>query len=656
MAKTHFPHLYEPITIRGHHYKNRIQWAPIVSNHAGVLDGSVTNDLVEFVRVQAKSGVSMITIGSTPVNANEGRDFFYALSTRHQDSVFGLAKLAREAHKQHCAISAELTHAGQLYAHIAAQGGGLLAYVPSVLPEWGLGPDVCKEVGREEMDQVIEDYVNCVTNMRTAGWDQALIHGAHGNLISAFLSTTFNKRTDEYGGSPENRWRFPLEILKACREAAGEDMILTFSTVGEEYVSGATPLEERIAFLKEAAKYIDMVIVSSGTLYQPEAASYVIPNYYIPKGASIEAAATIKAAIPELVVAARGGIDSLEDAERYVAEGKVDMVAIAKSLMADYQFALKGEQGREEDIMPCMRCLYCIRNTGPADHLFGCSVNPTLGWEFRGIQLTPTCNDRKVMIVGGGPAGMYAAQTLRKRGFSDVTLYEKGPQLGGRFPEASALPYKDGFRKAFGHIVKETQKCGAKIVLNTEVTPDLVREEAPDVLLVAIGAELLRPGIPGIEKTLDVDKVDRGECEVGDTVVVCGAGASGSECALALAMEGKQVTLIDQVPEEQFHANCLSSVGVMLGIELERKGVQLVGNAKVLEFTDEGVVVQAPDGETKTLKADSVVTAFGLRADNAAITALTDEAPETYVIGDAFEVGFIGDATNRAYWICREME
>lgn len=660
MAKNHFPHVYSPLQVRGMHLKNRIQYSPIVSNHADFETGEVNHELFEFVSGQARTGCALVTIGSTPIDFAEGRDFFGCLNATGPKNLHALAYLAREVHRWDCNLSAELTHAGQWGAGcLAMQDTDLKAIVPSVVEGWHT-PDAFRECTRDDMDRIIQEHTAAIKLLKDAHFDSAMIHMAHGNLLSSFLSTVFNHRTDEYGGTPENRWRFPLEVLKACREAAGEDFPLEMRFQGNEWLEGGTPLEERIEFLKIAQHYIDIVVVSTGTLFTPPAMCYNMPGYYVPECCNVDDAAAFKEACPDLIVSVVGGITMLEQAEEIIASGKADMVAMAKALMADPSYVIKGEQGREEDIAPCLRCMYCMRQVLDTAHIEGCVNNPELGWEFRG-PLTPTANDRKVMIVGGGPAGMMAARTLKSRGFSNVVLYEKSDELGGRLPEASAYSRKLGFRRYKDYVIKKTQECGARIVLGSEVTPAVIRQENPDVLLCAIGAKLIELPIPGLDQSVGVDAADRGDAKLGEHVVICGAGASGAECALHLAELGHKVTLLDQLPTEGFGNDIMFMHKGMLDAALQDDAITLIGNVRVEEITPDAVVVRSLETKDEEgfelirIPYDSVVNALGMAPDKEAIEELTDAVPEAYVIGDAFRVATIGSATNKAYWVVRNL-
>ncbi|MGI6217100.1 MAG: FAD-dependent oxidoreductase [Coriobacteriales bacterium] len=654
MSFTHFPHVYQPLDIGSMHMKNRIQYSPIVTNHAGYTSGDVTNELFEFYSGQAKSGAALVTVGSTPIDFDRGRDFYACMSATKDEDIHGLGMVCREMHRYNCNFSAELTHAGQWAG--ALLKGHPKAWVPSLVEGWCDDPEVFEEINRAQMDEVIDHLQAAIRRCKAAGFDMVMVHMAHGNLFSAFLSTYFNHRTDEYGGSMENRFRYPLEVLEAAHEATGGDIPIEIRFQGLERLEGGTGVEERIEFLKRAQKYIDSVVVSTGTLFGGEAWSYNMPGYYVEPCCNVDVAQAFKEAVPDLCISVCGGISTLEQAEDIIANGKADVVAIAKALMAEPQFANKGLRGQEDDIRPCLRCLWCLRNAPQGGHVEGCAVNPTCGLEYRGTKLTPILDYRKAMVIGGGPAGMEATQVLAERGF-DTVLYEKLPRLGGRLEEASSLVYKDGFRRYYKYQVRKTMECGARVVIGQEATEDTVRAEQPDVLILTVGGEPIVPPIPGIDgpNVVGVVEVDRGEAETGQKVVVCGAGLSGAECAIALAMEGKDVTLLDMVPVEDFYKDFDEMDRPMITKNLKEYNVECIGEASVQEFTFEGVKVKMADGSEKVIPCDTAVTAFGIKPNKAYIEKMLDLVPETYVIGDANRSGVIGAAINDAYWICREI-
>ncbi|MBR3396703.1 MAG: FAD-dependent oxidoreductase [Lachnospiraceae bacterium] len=655
---TKYPHVYEPIDIGSMHMKNRIQFSPIVSNHCDIESGRVRYEMLEFVSGQAQTGCGLVTIGSTPIDFEHGRDFYSCLSATNDLDIPDLGLMTDEVHRYGCNISAELIHAGQWAAM-----NNIEAWVPSILPEFHKKKDLYKEVTRKEMDVVIDHYMKATERCMKAGFDMVMAHFAHGNLLSGFLSTIWNQRTDKYGGSPENRWRFPLEVLEAMYSVTKGRIPIEMRVVGDERMQGGTTIEERIAFLKEASRYIDMLCVSTGTLIYPndQTMCYNMPGYYIEPGCNVKHAEAFKQALGDkLKVSVVGGISTLEMAEDIIASGKADIVAMAKALIADDRFVEKGEHGHEEDIAPCMRCMYCLRYVGtPASQAQkrGCAMNPRWGWEYRYPRYIPARKIKKIMIVGGGPGGMMAARILADRGHK-VSLYEKEDKLGGRFREASSLWLKDGFRRAFEYSVRKTMECGAVIHLNTEVTPDIIREEDPDILLLAIGAKEWVPPIPGIgnENVVSVVDVDREKVQTGQKVVICGAGLSGAECAMELGHRGRNVTIIDVQPKENLYKTLKVFTKPIFEKLLEDNHVTCMYETGIKEITDKGVVVVTPDGGEKLIEADTVVTAFGIRRDKELIDKLSCVVKDTYCIGDAEKVGQIGDATGSAYRMCLSID
>ncbi len=279
--------------------------------------------------------------------------------------------------------------------------------------------------------------------------------------------------------------RFPLEVLEACREEVGRDFNLEMRLSGDERVPGGVSLEERIEFLNAATPYIDLVNISTGGFMNPLALAYTHPGYHLPHMLNVETAAKIKQGIT-IPVSVVGGITTIEEAEEILASGKADIVAMAKALIADQDLVTKAKRGKADEIRPCLRCLECMH--GPFGAPLRCAVNPQAGRELKYREIPMARKKKRVLVIGGGPAGMTAARTACERGH-DVTLWEKSDKLGGRLYEAASMPQKDTFRSYIDWAIRATNKSGAEIVLGKEATPDAVAAEAPDAVIVAVGAE-----------------------------------------------------------------------------------------------------------------------------------------------------------------------
>ena len=638
-----YKYVFQPIRVGNMTVKNRIQFSPMVSS-LSTPTGGVSSELLGYVKMQARTGVGVITIGSTPIDHVNGVDFFGALDVTSDDNITDLRRLSEAAHRYGAKLSVELVHAGRSAPKQFRTGP---AIAPTAIPVEGGASDI-REMTVEDMQTIIREYCDVSERLLKANFDMVMVHAAHGNLLAQFLSPRFNHRTDYYGGSFENRCRFPLEVLRAIRERVGDRMCIDMRISGDELIPGGMQIDETIAFIKLAQEYIDTVHVSQGLIVEPRYMPYTMPAFYLPHCHNVKWSAAVKAdpevKIPVTVV---GSITTIEEAEEIIASGKADMVAMARQLMCDPMTLQNAYRGHEEDTRPCLRCHECA----PADivHL-RCATNPVLGREFELGEIRPSVHPKKVVVVGGGVAGCMAAKTLVQRGH-DVTLIEKGDKLGGRLHEISCLSFKFDMRRHLDWLMRSTMKCGAEILLNTEATVESIMAMEPDAVFVATGSNRLMPPIPGIDRANvhHVLDVDTGRVSVGGTVVVCGGGLSGMESALELSNEGKKVTVVDMIPVEEFARDHSPSPRGMLLQLLEKNGVKLIGSSRVTAFTDEGVVIEDHNWHKTVLPCDDVVAAFGMRKNDALLNALREVMPEVYAVGDCNEVKNIKNANQIAF-------
>jgi NADPH-dependent 2,4-dienoyl-CoA reductase/sulfur reductase-like enzyme len=416
---------------------------------------------------------------------------------------------------------------------------------------------------------------------------------------------------------------------------------------GDEVIDGGMRVEETIEFIKIAEPYIDLVHVSKGLIVDDNFSYYVLPPYYHPYAHNVYLSEKVKKEV-SIPVTTVGSIKTLAQAEEIIGSEKADVVAMARQLMADPDMIKKSMRDEAETTRPCLRCMEgCGRNVCAGTPV-RCSINPTVGREVKYSQILPATEKKKVMVVGGGVSGMMAAQILVQRGH-DVTLYEKSASLGGQLAEICNLPFKTDMREYKDWDIRTTLNCGAKIMLNTAVTKELVEKEDPDALFIAAGASPIVPKIPGIELAKSVLDVDNKRVEVGENVVVCGGGLSGLECALALAMEGKNVTVVDIIDEGEFGNKQFAFNRNMLLHLLKENKVRFVGNSKVEEISEEGVHVIDRKWNRSVIPADSVVSAFGMKTNFGVVEELSGIIAETYIIGDCGKVAGIHEANTSAF-------
>ena len=645
-----YPHVFSPIKIGNMEVKNRIQFSPMVSS-LSTPTGGVSPELLGYIKYQAQSGVGVITIGSTPIDHINGVDFFGALDVTSDDNMTDLRRISEVVHRYGAKVSCELVHAGRSAPKQFRPNSPAIA--PSAIPVEN-GPTDIREMDEKDMETIRNEYCEVAERLMKSGFDMVMVHAAHGNLLAQFMSPKYNQRTDEYGGSFENRVRWPLSVLKAMRERVGKGLCIDMRISGDELVPGGMGIEETKAFIRLAQEYIATVHISQGLIVEPKYMPYTMPAFYLPHCHNVKWSEQVKADpeihIPVTVV---GSITTIAEAEEIIASGKADMVAMARQLMCDNKLLYNAYRGMEEKTRPCLRCHECA----PADivHL-RCATNPRLGRESELGEIQPSRTPKKVVVVGGGVAGCMAAKTLVERGH-DVTLIEKSDKLGGRLHEISCLSFKFDMRRHLQWLMSSTMECGAKIMLSTEATPESIMALAPDTVFVATGADRLTLPIPGIDRANvhHVLDVDTGRVEVGENVVVCGGGLSGTESALQLAMDGKKVTVIDMLPVEQFAKDHSPAPRGMLLQLLEQYGVKLIGGVRVCEIGDDGVHVMAQDGTASVLPCDDVVAAFGMKKNDALLKQMRELLPDVIAVGDCNVVKNIKNANHVAFNMALEL-
>jgi 2,4-dienoyl-CoA reductase-like NADH-dependent reductase (Old Yellow Enzyme family)/thioredoxin reductase len=604
--------------------KNRLVCPPMVRNY-GTERGFVTQRSIDHYQTIAKGGVGLIIVEATCVDAPRGRGWDYGLVLDDDAFIEGFAKLADAIHPHGSKVAVQLHHAGS--------GTDIRT---THMPQFGPtgGPSFVQELTLEGIAEVVRKFAKAAGRAKKAGLDGVEIHMAHKYLIAQFLSSATNRRQDFYGGSPENRAKFALEVLKAVRESVGRDFPVWCRINGQELgIENGITVEEAqaLAVRLEKAGADALHVSASG------AGKYLGYNGGVmcdPPGNLVPLAASIKQVVHIPVIAV--GKLNLQLAEEVLRDGKADLVALGRSLLADPDLPIKAQQGRYEDIRPCIWCRTCgdvflyKKRSG-----IRCQVNAALGYEGE-YPVTEAVRRKKVLVIGGGPSGMEAARVAALRGHK-VTLYEKNERLGGNLVLAAFAPHKDPIRLFAEYLENQVRKLGVEVVTGREVTIEVVASLRPDAAVMATGSTPLTPGIKGIDSQNVFSALDvlRGKIGVGKRVVIIGGGMVGSEVADFLSERGHQVTVVELL--DQIAGDIGIRMRARLLDRLEEKGVVLMTSTRCLEISGREVLVLDSRMERLRLDCDTIVVAAGAAPNRDLWQAILELVPEAYLIGDCLE-------------------
>ncbi|MEH7495793.1 FAD-dependent oxidoreductase [Neobacillus niacini] len=639
-----YPSIFKQGKIGNLTLKNRIVMPPMGTNLAGP-QGEVTDELIAYYEERAKGGTGLIIVEFTCIDYEYGKGFIRQVRLDDDRFIPGIHALANAVHKYGAKVFVQIHHAGRQSNSSLINGKQVVA--PSNVACAAVGEEP-RELTTAEVKNLVNKFVQSAIRCKQAGIDAVEVHGAHGYLINQFLSPQANFRTDDYGGSFENRMRFIEEIIVGIREKCGKDYPVTVRLSADEFVEGGIDLE----LGKEISKYleklgVDGLHISCGTY---DSMDRIIESPLFEQGWRVYLAEEIKkeVTIPVITV---GSIREPQFVENILSEGRADFVAIGRGLIADPEWVNKTMEGREAEIRKCINCLHCIHSTMGNSHVL-CSINARAGreLEFKELQNLPSGEDRHVVIVGGGPGGMEAARNLALKGY-DVTLFEKGNKLGGQLHLVTDPIYRKKMTWHIHYLEHEMTRLNIDVRMNTEATVEGITSLNPYAVLLATGG---RPRLPQVEGNNlnhvytyeDVKLQDKVFANSKITVVGSGMICHGTTRRLAEA--GNDVTYVE-IPTKA-SKRIGPETRLRLLEKLKQVNVNIVTDHKLGRILPNSVIVEdLVSGKQSEIKSEYVIVAMGVEAYNPLEGTLSGQVANVFVLGDAAGYSSLGDATRDGF-------
>lgn len=629
-----YPNLFKPIMIGNTLFKNRIFSSP--TGHPDTLNGRFSDDVVSYFERKALGGAAAVTLGEAVVDSKYGKGYPAELSLDSFQPLHGLATIADKIARHGAIPSIELQHAGlKATPGVITPGvcnGSEIVYGPSACVYNGVH---VQEMPEDIIYEIIEKYANAARFVKGAGFGMVTVHGGHGWLINQFMNPRTNRRTDKWGGTPENRARFAIEVCDAIHEKCGAGFPVEIRISASEVVNDGYTVETGVEFAKLLEGHANLIhcSVGAGSLLPEQYRTFSIthPCMFKEDGVNVKYAAEVKKNVLNTPIATVGALTDPAMMEDIIVSGKADVVEIARGLICDPDLPNKAREGRDEEIVKCMRCFTCFSN-GMQRGPFWCALNPVTNRERTFARINTPAKKQKVLVVGGGIAGMQAALTAEKNGH-EVILCEKSDRLGGHIRCEEKVPFKKHLEEYLNQQEKKVYKAAIDVRLNTEVTPEYAKAIGADAVVAALGAVPIKPRIPGIEgkNVLAADDVYVNPDLAGNSAVILGGGLVGLELAIYLHSLGKTVNVIEMADDFNRSSNMLHVNAVE--IKMKEENILPTFSAKATKIDDAGVWCETKDGD-KYFSADSVIYAVGQKALSEEAMALYDSATYFFPIGD----------------------
>jgi 2,4-dienoyl-CoA reductase-like NADH-dependent reductase (Old Yellow Enzyme family)/thioredoxin reductase len=678
MYECKYPHLFSPIQLGDTVFRNRFFAAPIGYTFLSSKNYPI-EETIAFYERRAFGGAATVNIGSGAVDSKRGVPGSTNISLDDPTALPPLHRLASAINRHGAVAAMELQHTGANSYFSAKSGHQIYGAVdgPNAIGEF------VPEMPEAVIEETIEAFANAAAFANFCGFGMVTIHAGHGWLLNQFLDPKVNNRKDQWGGSLENRCRFPIAIIDRIKQKCGRGFPVDIRISGSAVYDGGYGIDEGVAIAKQLDGKVDLIHVSAGSHEVAEVFTVTHPSMFLPDGVNVKYAAEIKKHV-KTPVATVGALGDPELMEEIIASGKADVVLAARALLADPDMPNKAREGKPDEIRPCLRCFACF--SGIVTKLqYVCAVNPETGFEQDCRHGLPPAVKKTVLVAGGGIAGMQAALTASERGHK-VILCEKGDRLGGVLRCEEKVPFKKLLSDYLDYQARMVPRAPIDVRLGIEVTPELAKAVDADVIIAALGARPVVPNIPGIygKNVLGAEEVYYHPERAGKNVVILGGGLVGIELGIFLSGLGRKVTIIEMMDTlndggNPIHAlalvNEIKKYGIQIStatraVEINEKGAigEYVGSAftlpqcptvqaAVLQSNTFGRVIKADaeEGSRKLFEADTVIYAVGQQPLLDEVDALRFCAPEFHQIGDCLAPKNIQQATSMAFTVARDI-
>ncbi|MBR6950832.1 MAG: FAD-dependent oxidoreductase [Oscillospiraceae bacterium] len=651
-----YPDLFRPIQIGDTLFRNRIFSAP--TGHPDVsVDGEFSEDAVAYYERKAQGGAAAVTLGEAIVDSRYGKRHPFQVSLDCRNSLHSLSQIADRIRRHGAVPSLELQHSGmKATPGIVTPGfctGSDILYGPSAMELNGVR---IQEMPEELIYEIIEKFGNAAAFLKNCGFGMVTIHAGHGWMLNQFLTSRLNRRGDRWGGSTENRAHFVVEICDAIHRTCGRGFPVEVRISASEIIEGGYDVHEGIAIAQQLRGHADIIhcSVGCGIGLPEEYRTFTLthPCMFKEDGVNVKYAAEVKRHITDTPVAAVGAMTDPGMMNEIIASGQADIVEMARGLICDPDLPIKAREGREDEIVHCMRCLSCFSNLKDRGG-FWCALNPITNRERAFARTNVHVTRKKVLVVGGGIAGMQAALTAEKKGHS-VILCEKTNRLGGHITCESGVPFKKHLSEYIEQQIRRLKRSSVDVRMNVDVTPEYARQIGADVVIAALGAVPVRPDIPGIDGTnvLCADEAYADPGRVGRSAVILGAGFVGTELAIYLKSLGKSAAVLEMADHMNVSSNSLH--GQAVDIKLREEKIPVFFSAKAVQIDAAGVLAETPEGPRR-FDAETVVYAVGQKALSEEAAALYDCADQFYPVGDCVRPATISDANLTAMSVAQNI-